>query len=43
MESQLVSVLARYDNDVGERQEELEEITNGFNEEKRQMAELQVL
>lgn len=41
-ESQLVALLEKYDNDIGERQLQFEEMTAAFQEEQNQMQELQV-
>ncbi|XP_049803753.1 uncharacterized protein LOC126238522 isoform X1 [Schistocerca nitens] len=41
VESQLLTVLSKYDADIGDLQNELDELMEGFNEEKRQMRELQ--
>ncbi|KAG8295741.1 hypothetical protein J6590_073454 [Homalodisca vitripennis] len=43
VESQLVAVLQKYDADIGERHAQLEEMTASYEEEKEQMALLQVL
>lgn len=43
VESQLVALLQKYDSDIGERQALLEEITANYEEEKKQMAVLQVV
>ncbi|PSN46683.1 hypothetical protein C0J52_06379 [Blattella germanica] len=40
-EMQLVSWLNKYDADIGEKQAEYDEIMTGFEEEKKQMEELQ--
>jgi hypothetical protein len=41
-ETQLISWLNKYDNDVGEKQAEYDKVLAGFEEEKQQMQQLMV-
>uniref|UniRef100_A0A1B6EBG6 Dynein regulatory complex protein 10 n=1 Tax=Clastoptera arizonana TaxID=38151 RepID=A0A1B6EBG6_9HEMI len=41
MQSQLAAMLQKYDTDIGDRQAQSEEITAAFEEEKKQLTELQ--
>ena len=42
VEKQLISWLNKYDEDIGEKQAEYDEIVAAFDEEKKQMKQLQV-
>ena len=42
VESQLISWFSKFDLDIGKKQTEFDEIMDGFNDERKQMDELQV-